>query len=201
MNFDYPGGEVANMFFGNNYKNPAKSANETLDQIPGKTKEYMTPWYEAGKNALPGYTEFMQQMMQHPDQIINMLGQGYKKSPGYDWNLKQGQMAIGNAKAAGGMLGTPQHEQESAEMAQGLASKDFNTYMDRVMQGLGIGAGGVGGIVSQGAKSGESLADMIAKVLGQKAQNQFAGTAGENAANAQQQSNLLSAVGSVLAFL
>lgn len=162
------------------FPDPTKQAGKTLDRIPGQMKQYYDPYVKAGQNAIPGYQDMMSLLMTNPDEFLNRIGQGYKKSPGYDWNLKQGEAGIENAQAAGGMLGSPQHEQENAEMASGLASKDYNEYMNRAMQGLGIGAAGTGNIFNTGANMSSDLATSIANILSGKANLQYAGQEGRN---------------------
>lgn len=155
--------------------NPADNANKYLKQIPGQVKPLYQPYIDAGKNALPGYQDVMSQLLQNPDQFINKLGQGYKESPGYKWNVGQGEQAVSNANAAGGLAGSPQHEQQNAEMVQGLASKDYNEYMQRVLQGLGMGTQGTAGLINQGASSAGSLADALAQTLGAQGGLKYAG--------------------------
>lgn len=162
------------------FPNPAKEAGKTLDKIPGQTNKYGQPFFDAGVSSLPGYKEFMERLMQHPDEVMNMLGKGYTESPGYQWNLKQGTEAINNANASGGMLGTPQHEQMAGEMATGLASKDYNEYMDRTLKTLGIGAQGTGDIVKGGQTAGSDMANRIVEYLTNKSNVEYAGTANQN---------------------
>lgn len=162
------------------FPNPAKGAEKALNQIPGQTNKYGQPFFEAGAGALPGYREFMDHLMRNPDQLMNMLGQGYKESPGYQWNLKQGQNAIENASAAGGMAGTPQHQQMAGQLATNLASKDYGDYMDRILKMLGLGAAGTGDIVKGGQTAGSDMASRIAEYLTNKSNLQYAGQASQN---------------------
>jgi hypothetical protein len=97
------------------------------------------------------------QMMQNPNDVISRLGQGYQKSPGYDWRMKQGQSAINNANAAGGMLGTPQHEQQAGQLAGDLANNDFQQYMDRNMNVMNQGIQGNQNFFNQGVQGNQNL--------------------------------------------
>jgi hypothetical protein len=162
------------------FPNPSKEAVKPLNQIPSEVKPLYQPYVDAGKTALPGYQDMMKKLMENPQEFLDMIGKTYKQSPGYDWNVKQGQSAVGNANAAGGMAGTPQHEQMNAEMTEGLASKDYNEYMDRAMKALGIGASGTGDIVKQGASSSGDLAKIIADYLGSKSNLLYTGGANQN---------------------
>lgn len=97
------------------------------------------------------------QMMQNPNDVISRLGQGYQKSPGYDWRMKQGLAGMNNAYAAGGMLGTPEHEQQSGEMVGNLANNDFQQYMDRNMNIMGQGTQGAQNFFNQGLQGNQNL--------------------------------------------
>ncbi len=118
--------------------------------------------------------------MENPAEFMNAMGQQYQKSPGFDWNMKQGQAGIANANAAGGMAGTPQHEQQNAEMATGLASKDFNEYMQRIMGGMQLGAQGTQGLINQGGQMSSDLATNLAQALMSKSNLKYAGQNNQN---------------------
>lgn len=182
-------------FFGNKNKNPADAAMGDLNKIEGKVTPQYQPYINAGQNAMPGYQDIMHQLLSNPQEFMKMLGGGYQESPGYQWKKNQGLGAINNASAAGGMLGTPQHEQEAGELAGHLADQDFNEYMDRVLKGLGMGAAGTEGIINRGQTASSSLADKLAEILGTKAQYKYAGQAAENQGNAADQSNMFSGLG------
>ncbi len=190
------GGGIYNLFGGGG-ANPGDEANKILGGIPGQVSPYLDPYMNAGKSALPGYQDMMAQLMKDPTQFMKMLGQGYQKSPGYDFNLQQGQNAITNANASGGMLGTPQHEQQAGQMATNLASQDYNQYMQNIMKMFGMGAEGTSNVVQGGQKAASSLADMIAQVLGQQAAYKYAGTAGENEKKSSGFGNLLGGIGTI----
>ena len=115
------------------FPNPAKNAMPYLEKIPGTIKPYYDPYIQAGNRALPGLEEQFNKLIADPNAIISRIGAGYKQSPGFDWRMKMGQQGVNNAQASGGMLGTPQHEQESAQMLEGIASQDFNDYMKNAL--------------------------------------------------------------------
>lgn len=178
------------------FPNPARGAQEPLDKIPGTITPYYKPYAEAGMNALPGYQDIMNKLLQNPDEFINMLGKGYQKSPGYDWRMEQGQNAINNASASGGMLGTPQHQQQAGELATNLADQDYEKYMDRILQGLGLGAQGTAGIIGQGAQSSGDLATALAQALMSKSNLRYAGQANQNQMTGGLLGNIIGGIGS-----
>ena len=185
--------------FGNYmFPDPSKGAMGDLNKIPSTIKPYYDPYINAGNSALPGYQDFMNQLMRNPDQIMKMLGAGYQQSPGYKFNLEQGTNAINNASAAGGMLGTPQHQQIAGEMASGLASKDYGDYMDRALKMLGLGAQGTGGLIQQGGQMSSDLATALAQALMSKSNLRYAGQANQN----QQTGSLIgNVIGGLSSFL
>lgn len=183
------GGGIAGLlggFGGDDYSTKGyDEAGQILGSIPSQIKGYYDPYINAGKSAIPGYQDIMSQLLKDPTQIMKMLGQGYQKSPGYDWNLQQGENAITNASAAGGMLGTPQHQQQAGQLATNLASQDYNQYMQNIMKMFGMGAEGTSGLIDQGGKMSSDLASNIAQALAGQAQLKYASQANENQYNGQ----------------
>lgn len=179
------------------FPNAAKGAEGPLNQIPGQIKPYYEPYINAGKSTLPGYQDIMQKLLSNPQDFINELGKGYQKSPGYDFRLNQGENAINNAQAAGGMLGSPQHQQEAGELAGNLANKDFGEYMDRILKGLGIGAAGTSDIVGKGAGASSDLAQALAQVLMSKSNLKYAGQANQNQQTGGLIGNVIGGIGSM----
>lgn len=98
-------------------------------------------------------------------EAYNTIASQYKQSPGYQFRLKQAMLAGNNAAGAGGMLGSGQHQFENMSTAEGLANQDYNNWWQQRM----------------------GLNQDLGSVLGQKAQYGFAGQAGQNQLQAQQQ--------------
>ena len=175
----------------NDYNDPSKAALPDINAIEGKVSPLYQPAINAGNSAMPGYQDIMQKLLSNPQEFINMLGKGYQKSPGYDFNLQQSQGGINNAAAAGGMLGTPEHQFKAGANASDFANNDFNGYMDRILKGLGLGAAGTEGIINRGQTASSSLADKIAEILGTKAGLKYNGAMGENINNTANKQNLV----------
>lgn len=162
------------------FNNGADDAEEDLNKIPGTIKPYFDPYINAGKNALGDLTGRYGQLMNDPNAIIAKLGSGYKQSPGYQWKLNQGEGAINNAAAAGGMLGTPQHEQQAGELAGHLADQDFQEYLNRVLGLFGQGLQGEEGINKLGYQGSSDLATNLAQALMSKSNLKYAGANNQN---------------------
>ena len=136
--------------FGGSGGNPFDAASEYYNKIPGAINPYFKPYQEAGQNALSTLTGQYGNLINDPNGLMSRIGAGYQKSPGYDWQLNQGLQAGNNAAAAGGMLGSPQHQQNNQATAQGLANQDYYNYMNKALGLYGTGLSGLQGINQMG---------------------------------------------------
>ncbi len=146
-------------------------SNKYFNQMSDLQKQYLNPYVQGGQNAMGQLQGQYGNMINDPGALYARLGQGYKQSPGFQWNMNQGMNAASNAAASGGMTGSPQHQQQAAEMAEGLASKDYNNYMQSVMGLYGGGIQGLEGMNEMGYKASGSLADSLSSILYKQAQN------------------------------
>lgn len=178
-------------------KNPADDANRYLSQIPGKMNPYYQPYINAGRGALDTLRSEYGNLLNNPSGVYGKLAQDYEPSKGYQFLLQQALNAGDNASARGGMLGTPQHQQEAMQTAQGLASQDFEKYLHNIMGLYQGGLGGMQGLEQQGYGASTDYGNMLGSVLGQQAQNAYAGRAGMNQANSQNWSNIFGGLGSI----
>lgn len=206
--------------------NPYKGASKLMGQIPGATKPYYQPYMNAGANALnqmnDQYSHLLanrsplqdqySQLMNDPSAMYNKIAGGYQQSPGFEWEMGQGMNAANNAAAAGGMAGSPEHQQQAATMATGLANKDFNNYMGKAMGLYGQGLEGSQGMYNQGLQGYEGLnkmgygandqmASIIADMLSQQSKFKMAGQLGQNQSQGQTWGNIFGGLGSLAAFL
>lgn len=142
--------------FGIGRPNTSK-ANNYLGQMQPYINQYLQPYINAGMN---------------PTETLSKFGAGYQASPGYQYNVDQATKAANNAAAAGGFIGSPQQQEYMAKQIGGLASQDYNQYMNNA---LGLYNTGYG--ASMGATN--TLSDML------KTQAQMAYSDAMNKANAQ----------------
>lgn len=184
---------------------PYKKANKYWGQIPERTQPFYDPYINAGKDALGklqgeygsllgGRGDLQSQfgqLMNDPTGLINKIGSQYQESPGFQWQMKQGMNAANNAAAAGGMAGSPQHQQNAQEVATGLANQDYQNFLNQGLglygQGLqgnlglyGMGLQGMGGLNQMGYGASDQMARIIADMLSQQGQGAFAGQAAKN---------------------
>jgi len=197
------GGLIPGLVGGFLTEDPQKEANKYLDQIPDELKQYLMPYIQQGQKSyghLNDISSEYENMYKDPNAIIQRLGAGYKQSPGYQWRLNQGENAINNAAASGGMAGTGQHQQQAGELATNLASQDFNDFMTNV---LGLYKGGLSGrtgieqdIYGKGYGASGDLAASIANVLQAKAGMGYQGAQNRNKQWSDALSSLTSTIGS-----
>ena len=179
--------------FGNKGKSPGDAANKYLDQIPGQTKPYYQPYMDAGGKALGDIQGQYGDLLNGNKQ--NQLGENFKESPGYKYQLQQALQGGNNAAAAGGMLGTPQHAEQNQALATNLASQDYNNYIKNQMDLYGKGLGGEEHLNDQGYDANKSYSDQLAQVMGQKAQNAYSDTEAANKNKAGGLSDIFSGIG------
>lgn len=184
-------GGLAGLFGMGQGKNPADAANQYLNKIPSSTLPYYQPYMDMGGKAMQDYYG---KLNQNPTDVYNQLGSGYKESPGYKFQLQQALNSGNSANAAGGMLGTPQHEQQNMELAQGVASKDYNDYMKNVLGLNTEQTQGLGQLTGLGYNASNQYGSGLANLLGQQAQYGYLGQQGQNQQNQQNMSSIFSAL-------
>ena len=125
--------------------NPYEEALDlySFEDMENMLNEYYGPWREAGLRALPTMEEQMMMLLYSPETINAMMGSTYEASPGYDYQMQESMNAANQAAAAGGMLGTPSHQNTAMTQSQNIANQDYWQYVnhltDLYTKGLGIG--------------------------------------------------------------
>lgn len=164
-------------------KDPSKEANKYLKQIPGTITPYYDPYIQAGNRALPNLESQYGKMTSDPGALYAELGKGYKQSPGYDFALKQALGSANSAAAGGGMAGSPMHEQWAMDTSSGLASRDFDKYMQSILGLYGAGLGGEEGLYKTGFGASDALSKQLSDNLQNQASNASAGAQWKNKMN------------------
>lgn len=179
--------------FGKGGKNPAEEANKYLDQIPGMTQGYYSPYQQAGLQSLGHLQTQYSDLLGGKTQ--DRLGAGYKESPGYKRAMEQAMRAGTNASASGGMLGTPMHQEQNMELAGDIASKDYENYLRNQMGLYGLGLQGEQGLNQMGYGANTDFANLLANIQQQKAGYSYAGQAGQNQQSAGNWKNIFGGLG------
>jgi hypothetical protein len=161
-------------------KNPADKAMGYYDQIPGAMKPYYDPYINAGRSALPTLQNQYSNLLNDPTSLMSKIGGNYQKSPGYQFQFDQGMAGANNAAAAGGMLGSPQHQQQAATVANGLANQDYYNYMNHGMSSYMQGLNGMSGLNQMGYNASTGYADNLAASLMNQGNLKYAGQANRN---------------------
>lgn len=182
---------------GSHMKNPSKGVDPYFNEAKQTGKNYLNPYINRGQqagNQLPGIYEGML----NPNDLIGKIGAGYQKSPGYDWQLNQGENAISNAASAGGMIGTPQHQQQAGQLAGNLANQDFWNYLKEALGLYGGGVKGLEGLNTQGFQGSEDLVSLLSSILGTQGAYKYAGNAAMNAGEAKRGENIFGGLGNLI---
>lgn len=163
-----------------NYENPADVASPYFDKIPGEMKPYYEPYINAGNRALPHLQNEFEGNVANPGGRLNEIGQNYRQSPGFDFAMKRALQASNNAAAAGGMAGSPQHEQENMELATNLSNQDYMGWLQHALGLYGTGLEGEQNLAHMGYGAGDELAQSIANSLMTRGSLAFQGQNQEN---------------------
>ncbi len=177
-------GAISNIFRGymagnQDFKNPADAAMPYLDQIQGQVSPYYKHYMDREDQFLPELKGQYESLMNDPTGLMNKIGEKFKSSPGYQYNVDQATGAANRAAAAGGMLGTPAEQASLAKTVHGLADQDYGSFLDRGMASYGQGLQGISGLNTQyqnrGFDSSNNMADMIGRILMNKANLAYSG--------------------------
>ena len=187
-------GALLAQLFGGHQPNPADAAIPYLNKIPGNLSRYLSPYVGSGQNALSTLQGQYGGLINNPSSMLAGFGKNFQEDPGYQWNLKQGENAITNAAAAGGMAGSPMHQQQAGQLASNLANQQYQNYLQNVMGLYGQGMAGEQGLNQLGFQGSEDMAQGLAQALMQQANLAYAGQANQN----QQQGGTAGAWGGIL---
>lgn len=164
--------------------NPYDAAMGYSEELPGTITPYYQPYIDTGLRSMSTLEQQFNALLNNPAAMQQMLGQGFQQSPGYQFQYDQAMNASNNASAAGGMLGSPSHQQQSSQMATNLANQDYYNYYDNNADLYGMGLQGHGQLNQMGYGASNQLAQMLAQNL----MNQAAMAAG----SAQHENSMLS---------
>lgn len=148
------------------------SPMSSLNQIIPQMQKYYDPYINAGTSAIPGLQEQYGNLINDPGGQFNKMGESFQQSPGFDWQMQQALQGSNHAAAAGGMAGSPEHEQQNQQMANDMANQDYYNYMNHVTGLYNTGLSGEQDIMHQGFGATKSLTDQIAQTLAAESQLQ-----------------------------
>lgn len=194
------GSGIASLFFGGNNNNPYDAASSYFNKIPGTVSPYYQPYINAGNQAMGQLQGQYGNLVNDPTAMLNQIGKGYQQSPGFQFQMNQAQQAAGNAAAAGGMLGSPQHQYQSADLANNLANQDYWNYVNHGLNQYQTGLQGLGGLNQMGFQGSTDLAQLLGSNMMNQGNLAFAGEAAQNQSKGQGIGDLFGGLGSLAAF-
>lgn len=178
-----------------NSEAPMNAANQFLNKIPGETQKYYKPYMDAGSNALDILRSQYGNLINNPGELYNKFSSGYTQSPGYKTRLNEALNAATNAQAAGGMAGSPQHQQIAAQKAVDLSGQDFENYLSHILGLYGGGIQGEQGLENQGYGANTDFANMLASIYGQQGKMAYEAENAKNTGRGQSLSNIFGGIG------
>ncbi len=149
------------------------------------TREDFQPFRDAGYNALAGYN-YELGMGEKPSGYS-----GFEQSPGYLYQLEQGNQAIANSSAARGMRLSGDTMLDFQEHAMGLANQDYGNYLGRFAGLVDVGSGSTSAVASYGANTANNISNAYSNIGTAQAE----GYMNQNAAFSNTLNNLASVGG------
>lgn len=165
---------------GLNTPNPANSAMQYFNQIPGILNQTYSPYMAQGINAGNQLQGQIGQLLQNPGGFINQLGSNYQASPAYNWQVQQATLGANNAAAAGGMAGSPAEQQSLAGTITGLANQNYQQYIQNAMGAYGLGMQGASDMYGIGANAANQYGENLSQSLMNQGNLAYAGQVNQN---------------------
>lgn len=189
-------GDIGNFLWGGN--DAANQAGSYYNQIPDILKQYLKPYADRGNAVYPQLQEQYDQLVNHPGDLLNKLGQSYQESPGYQFQLNQALNAGNRASAAKGMLGSPMQQQQSQQTASQFANQDFNNYLSHALGLYGQGLTGKQNIYNMGFGASNNLGENLSNALMSQGNLAYSNGMNQNQSNQQLLGMLLGFAGGFL---
>jgi hypothetical protein len=138
----------------------------SYEDVENMLMQYFGGYIEEGDVALQTLAEQYTMLLNDPAAMQAMLGAGFEESPGYQYQYEQAMNAANQSAAAGGMLGTPAHAQQSMGTASGLAQQDYANYYNRNANLYGQGLSTATGINQMGYQANAAMAGGMGNYMG-----------------------------------
>lgn len=171
-------GDILGGFFGGSDK-PYKDAMDQYRQWAQKGADAQQPFWEAGRNAIPGYNQWLNGMSDPSGFINNLLG-NYQQSPYAKYLQQQSIRAGQNAASAGGLLGSTPFAQQLQQNATNISNQDLQSWLGNVL-GINSQYGqGLSNEIGWGANAANQLTNLYNGVGGRMGEAAFGRRAGRN---------------------
>ncbi len=126
--------------------------------------KYLQPFYDSGTQALKSYGDISQRMAQDPTAYYNQIMSGFTQSPYEKYQMDLLQQHVGQAAAAGGMLGTPNEQYTLAKDIEPIAAQSQQQYFQNVMQPLQYGLHGLSDMGHLGFGAAQQYGSMLSNI-------------------------------------
>lgn len=176
---------------------PMAEANKYLDQIPGMGRQYFDPFIGRGNRAGDILEKQFGSLIDDPTELINRIMGGYETSKGYQTQKDILSRELGATAAAGGVAGTPYHQQQQGEMIEGLLSQDMQNFLKNALGLYQTGLSGEQDLYGKGLQASGSLADLIGGTLSSQAGMAYQGAQDKNARRNALTSSLMGLAGQI----
>jgi hypothetical protein len=177
-------------FLGGIFNDPRKAYAEgqrAYDPWSDKAAGVFNPFYQEGQKGIGKYEDWLGRM-ENPQDFINNLMGGYKESPYAKYLQDYATRAGTNAASASGLIGSTPFMQAAQENAAGIASKDMQDWLGRVL-GINSEYGrGWGNIMNQGFNAAQGMSN----VFGNRARDEAEMAYGKEAASQSRGNNIIS---------
>lgn len=170
------GGIASGLIGASGAKSAAKSQSRSADQQVALQREIyeqnsanFKPFLDAGTNALAGL-QYELGMGAAPKNY-----QGFQQTPGYQFQLEQGQAATNAVAGARGGLNSGATLQALSSFNQGLANQEYGNYYNRLAGLTNLGQASAG----QQAAAGQNFASNAGQAIGAAGNAAAAGAVGQ----------------------
>lgn len=171
-------GALGSTLFGSDESMPQRKANAYLDKIPGILEAHYGPFEQAGVKALPTLEQQYAKLLNNPEILMSQVGSSHRASPGYRFKTEEAIKAANQAAAAGGMLGSPSHQESLMRTVTGLADQDYYNYLQNALGLYGLGLSGQTGLANMGYNAASSLGEDLSRAALNQANLEY--TTGQN---------------------
>ena len=141
----------------NTQANAAMYASNIENQQWLQTQKNLAPFMQAGTNALPAYLSALGLGGTGTGGSGAINTAGYTASPGYQFQFGQGVNAINNAASNTGGVTGGNTLKALTGYGQGLASTNFQQYLNNLYQTVGMGQNAAAGLGQLGAANANQV--------------------------------------------
>lgn len=158
---------------------PYDDAMKQYQEWMQKAENAQNPFWQAGKNAIPAYQDWVNSMKDPSGFINNLMGQ-YQQSPWAKYQTEQAMRAGKNAGAAGGLTGSTPLTQFMQQSAHDISQQDMQSWLQNVL-GINTQYGaGQDRLMTGGQNAANALTNMYGQMGGRMGDAAYGKGAGEN---------------------